>query len=192
MSLPQDEASDYGGVVINPASELGKELLKWEQHQTHLVPRGKSPGNPYVFRMFPKMVYRATERQGKAICIEPMPAPYDFDKPDQFERACLAVETFNRSNQKIVGDESELAVAKNDGWRDSPTDAIAALLDRKRAIADAAAEVAFHAQRMSEQARAELSAADASTDEHVVDVTPQRKRGRPVVKKTHAVTGASV
>lgn len=186
MELPKDEAAD-GGIVINAHSELGKEYLKWEQHQTYLVPRGKSPGNPYVYRPFPAMVYKAIERQGKVICMDPMPAPHDFERADQYERACLSVDTFNKSCQKIVHDDSERAIAFNDGWRGSPKDAIEALHERNKQIATAAAEVAYHAQRMSEQAKAELAEADASTDEHVTDVKPIMKRGK-AAKGTHAVS----
>lgn len=42
-------------VVINPESELGRELAKWNK--------------PYRFEMFPKMVYRAIKKEnGKVVC----------------------------------------------------------------------------------------------------------------------------
>jgi hypothetical protein len=46
-------------VVINPESELGKELAKWNK--------------PYRFEAFPKMVYRAIKRDnGKVQCGDPV------------------------------------------------------------------------------------------------------------------------
>lgn len=173
------------GVVINPNSELGRELAKWEQHPTQytngLDNEGNpiQPGNPYQYRPYPSMLYLAHERQGKAICMVPAPHPHEYEKADQFERAILAAETFNASCQKIVRNADEMSKAKNEGWRESPTLALEALEARRLAVSTAAAETAFHAKRMTAQARSELAAADASTHEHVVDVKPARKRGRP-------------
>lgn len=46
------------GVVINPESELGKELAKWEK--------------PYVYVPFPRMVYKAFKRDnGRIECGNP-------------------------------------------------------------------------------------------------------------------------
>jgi hypothetical protein len=43
------------GVVVNPESELGRELAKWNK--------------PYRFEMFPKMLYRAVKKEnGKVVC----------------------------------------------------------------------------------------------------------------------------
>lgn len=184
------------GVVINPSSEYGKELLKWEQHRTKYVPEqddnGDSvpPGNPYVYRHFPLMLYKAQKSAtGRVECLRPAPEPYAFERADQLERAILAVETFNRSCQRIVKSEGEEARAKADGWRDSPKAALDHFEALEQDMARAAAEAAYAAKGMTAKAKAELAEADAATHEHVVDVVAARNpRGRPK-KGSHAVTG---
>jgi hypothetical protein len=175
-----DEAP--GGVVINPHSAYGKELRKWEQHRTDLVPRGTNPGNPYVFRPYPKMLYKA-QRQlgGQYVCMPPAPHPYDFAKPEEHQQAILAWESFNRSCTRIVKDESEERLAKGQGWAESPVLALERHEQDERAIGQAAAEAAFTARRMTEKSQAELVEAESSTYQHVTDVTgtPKARRGRP-------------
>lgn len=178
-----------GGMVINPHSTLGKELRKWEQHYSELTPRGTQPGNPYVYRAYPKMLYRAQTyaRTGQPSCLVAMPDPYIFDRPDMYEREVLAVESFNRSCQRIVHDESEERIAKGQGWADGPTEALDLFERQQQDIGRAAAEAAFHAKRMTDKAQREFAAAGEETHEHVVDVQG-KKRGR----KPKAVTGSGV
>lgn len=176
---PLDEENEYGGIVISPASELGKELRKWEQHHTYLVPPGTHPGNPYVFREFPKMLYKAQkQRNGQYACMLPAPVSYDYERADAYERAVLIKESFDKSCYRIVADETAERLAKGQGWAETIPAALELAEAHERAIADAAAEAAYAAQRMTEQARAELKAADAATHAHVVDVAPTLKRGR--------------
>jgi len=181
----EDEAP--GGIVINPHSALGKELRKWEQHHSELTPRGTQPGNPYVYRAFPKMLYRAQVygRTGQPSCLVAAPDPYMFDRNDIYEREVLAVETFNKSCQRIVHDESEERIAKGQGWAEGPTEALQVFERQQQDIGRAAAEAAFHAKRMSEQAQREFKSAGEETHEHVVDVQP-KKRGR----KPKAIAGS--
>jgi hypothetical protein len=61
-------------------------------------------------------------------------------------------------------------------------DALAQFEKEEQAIGDAAAEVAYAAQRMSAKAKADLAAADAATHEHVTDVVPKKRRRRYVRK----------
>ena len=175
------------GVVISPDSDLGRELAKWEQHHTRFVAEGAEPGNPYRYRPFPQMVYRAQLRKGKAVCMDPAPHPHTFEKSEQYEQAVLAAESFNRGCYRIVQSEDELRQAKNEGWRESIKDALDALEQRQQAIGDAAAERAYRDRGMSDRARAEVDAAERSTEAHVVDVQPKKKRGRPA-KGVTAVT----
>jgi hypothetical protein len=153
------------GLIITEESELGKELAKWEQHPGRIT---QNPGNPYKYRPFPKMVYKAIKRDdGRIVCND----PHD----EQFSRRC----------QFIVKSEAELEKANRDGWRNTPTEAMEYAEGLERDIAQAAAEAAFHAQRMSEKAQAELAKADAENFEHVTDVVPaKRGPGRP--RKTEA------
>src|SRR4051812_47198882 len=99
-------------LVINPHSELGKELRKWDQHRTHLVPPGTNPGNPYEFRPYPKMLYRAqSTRAGQKACFLPTPSPFGFEKADAYQIALLEKETFDKSCQRIVKSADEERIA---------------------------------------------------------------------------------
>ena len=178
-------------VQINPHSELGKELRKWEQHMTWLTPAGTRPGNPYVYRPFPKMLYRAERASnGQTTCVLPSPSPWDYPNPEELARQQLHQEGWNKQHQRIVNSESEMLIAKGQGWAESPSDALELYEQRQIAISDEAGRVAYQAKRMSDKAQRELKQADESTDAHVLDVKPVRKRGRPA-KGTKAVTAAT-
>lgn len=178
------------GVVISPDSELGRELCKWEQHRTKYVGEEQEPGNPYVYRPFPKMVYHAQKnRNGKVICCDVTPDATFYENMAQYERACLDVESFNRRCTKIVQSESEYLIAKGQGWCDNPTAALEQFEREEQAVAQAASEAAFLAKRMSEKAQAEFAAAADATDQHVTDLAnvPKARRGRP--KKAVVIAG---
>lgn len=169
------------GIVHNPDSPYGKELEKWEQHRTKYVREYDEhgnpgmPGNPYAYREYPKMLYKAKVHpiSGQALCMAPPPDPYAFERPDRYERAVLEAERFTGQCQVIVKNEEEERKLKNDGWRNSPADALARFETQQREIGNAAAE-RHHADRsMSEKARAEVAAVDASTSEHVPDPSAQ-------------------
>lgn len=177
-------------IIINPHSEMGKELRKWEQHRTDLVPRGTNPGNPYVYRPYPKMLYRAQKNHmGKVLCMDAAPHPYAFERPEQFERAMLAFEAFNKSCQKIVDDESQELLAKGQGWAESPQAALEAFETQEQAVGNAAAEVLAAARGMSANARGELATVERQTHEHVVDVKAKRKYTRKSKAKPVPVSG---
>lgn len=180
-------------MVISPAGELGKELRKWEQHHSKysITEDGNSqPGNPYVFRAYPAMLYRAQKREnGKVECLTAIPHPYASTTMEQHTRAVESAEAFNKSNQLIVQNEQERDRAFAQGWRVSPVEALRAFEALEQDIAQAAAEAAFTAKRMTPKAQDELAAADDTTHEHVVDITTVsagKKRGR----KPKAVTSA--
>lgn len=181
-------------VVINPASEWGKELRKWEQHPTKyaLDENGDmKPGNPYVFRPYPRMLYRARPNpQGQVVCLMAMPDTYAFQEANQYERAVLQVDTFNKSCQKIVESEDAERLACGQGWCVTPHLALARYEEEQQAIARAAAEAAHAAQRMTEKAKAELATAEASTHQHVTDVVgaSHKTRGRKPKSKAVAQT----
>lgn len=187
--LRPTEAEAPPSVVINPHSELGKELRKWEQHFSHLVPPGTNPGNPYRYQPYPRMLYKADRGEnGQPACVLPSPHPWNYPNPQDLERAQLAQENWNKGHQRIVRNEEEERIAKGQGWTNSPTTALELYEQQQKDIAEAAAQAAFRAVWMSDLARAELKDADASTDAHVVDVQPVRK-GWPKGKKRKAVTG---
>jgi hypothetical protein len=171
-----------GGLVINPHSALGKELRKWEQFRSELVPRGTSPGNPYVYRPYPKMVYVAQIDPVtlQAACLLPVPDPYSVATPDEYQRACLRVDSFNRSCTRIVADESEERIANGQGCAETPALALAQYEARQQAIGNAAAEAAFQARGMSATAQAEFKAAGESTHQHVTDIKGTKKGAKAV------------
>lgn len=152
-------------VVLNPESEIAKELAKWEK--------------PYRFEPFPAMVYKAFMRDnGQVMC---------GDNPLMHGGAIasLEAEAFTKQCQRIVRSEGELSRAWDEGWRTTPGAALEHYEQLQQSIAQAAAEAAFAIQRMTALAQAEYKAAELQTSEHVVDVV-KAKRGRPA----KAVTGS--
>lgn len=168
-------------VQINPASEYAKELRRWEQHNTLLAldENGEMhPGNPYTFRPYPMMLYRANiwPKSGQPMTQAPIPDPYQFDRADQLERAQLEADRFNKTCQMLVDNEDQERAEKNNGWRNSPAEAMARYEAVQREIGNAAAERHAADARMSEKAQREAAAADAATHEHVPDPTTPEVR----------------
>jgi hypothetical protein len=163
-------------MIIQPESELGKELAKWDK--------------PYIYRPFPKMLYRAQKINGKAICLMGEPSPWGYRDAAEHQQAILHAEAITKSNQMIVQSEDEMKKARESGWRESPDEALAHLEALEQDIGRAAAEANFGARRMGELARREHQAATDSTHEHVVDVKPKRKYTRKSKAAPVAVTGS--
>lgn len=154
------------GVVRTGETEYDKELAKWEK--------------PYRFEMFPKMVYKAVKKpNGKVVCMEPPPPRLGFATDAEYLAAEAAALALQGQCARIVRSEDEYLKAKGQGWCENASEALAQFEREEQAIGDAAAEVAFAAQRMSGKAQAELAAADAATSAHVVDVL------RPPTKRSH-------
>lgn len=167
-------------VVIAPHSALGKELRKWEQHITHLTPAGTRPGNPYVYRPFPKMLYKAEKhpQSGQPVCVMANPHPWHYASADELQHAQNMQASWNTNHQRIARDEGEEALAKGQGWANSPAEALE-LFERSRIdISRVAAEANYTAARMGDQAQREWKEAADATADHVVDVQG-KKRGRP-------------
>lgn len=108
------------------------------------------PGRRYEFQEFPKRLYKAKDAQGR-----------------EFESVEAA-------------DENEERNLLSRGFRAGQDKAIDALLEQQHDVAEAAANRAYHEQRMSEKARAEAQAADEATPNHLPEIpeTPIRPRGR--------------
>ena len=171
-----------GGLVINAHSALGKELRKWEQFRTELVPRGTNPGNPYVYRPYPKMLYVAQidPTTLQAACLLPLPEPYAFATAEEYQRACLRVDSFNRACTRVVGDEREERIANGQGCAETPAAALATYEQHQQAIGNAAAEAAYQARGLSARAQAEFHAAGESTHQHVTDVKGTKRGAKAV------------
>lgn len=167
------------GVIINPESELGKELQKWEQFPRTGVDGTVYPaGNPYVFRPYPKMLYKAQAwKNGKALCFAPPVSPYGWRDGNEHQQAQIEADAFTRSCQRIVKDEGEHGIAKGQGWCETPQEAQAQHEARLDALAREAAEAAFAANRMGEGARREFDAATDATEHQIADVPAPKRQG---------------
>ena len=63
-----------GGFRINPDGQEAAELRKHEQFPTYYT-GAEGPGNPYRYRPFPKMLYRAElTESGKVACGAEQPS----------------------------------------------------------------------------------------------------------------------
>ena len=152
-------------VIISPESELGKELQRWE------TPKRQGGMNANGYEPFPKMVYKAIERQGRAIVNDPTD------------------ESVGAQCQHTAMNEAEYERLKRQGWSDHPLEALEAWEAERQRWANEAANANYHAQRMTQNAQREYQAAQDATAEHVVDVQPRKKPGRKPKIQPVTVTG---
>lgn len=167
------------GISVVPGSNFAREVAKFEQFPT-IWTAGSAPGNPYTYRPYPKMLYRAEHYKGKAVCMATEPNARDFYDDNEFSRAAEDARRFTERCQMIVGNDSERSKAFENGWRESPAEAVAYLLERDGKHATEAAHRAHDDRNMGELAKRELAAVEAQTDGHLAEVPEQRRRrGRP-------------
>lgn len=159
-------------------TSYGKELAKWEQHRTRFTDDDNPPGNPYVFRMYPRMMFRAVKhpKTGQMVCMAVPPNPMLFTTPHEYDRACLDIERMNRECSRTVNSDEEFRIAKNDGWRESPALALETHEQQMCAVAEETARRHFSDQRLSPEAQAEAARIDASTEHQVPDVQTEQAR----------------
>ena len=150
----------YGTQYISTASEMGKELLKFEQ-------AGYNPkNNPY-----PTTLFKALKREdGVVKCMDSMPSPYGWINDAQYAKEVTRVESFNRQCQREVPSLEAEKAAYAEGWRDTPNGAMEAHEKLERWIGDEAAKRAHQDRSMSERAQKEIAVAEAATPEHVAEV----------------------
>ena len=178
MSVNQETHPEYNaepGIAIVPGSNYAKHMQQFEQFPGKY---GNNPGNPYTYRPFPKMLYRAEEYNGAVRCMAAPPDSYEFKDDREYDRARQSAEKFTARCQRIVQDEREMQKAMEDNWRESPDEAVKALEARRRAHSDAEAERAYADRNMSEAAKREIAAAAAETDGHLAEVkeAPRARR----------------
>ena len=170
------------GIVVVPGSNYAKVMEKFEQFPSKY---GSNPGNPYTYRPFPKMVYRAEVWQGKPVCMAAPPDPMAFPNPNDFHRAEESSRRFSERCQRIVKDESEYQIAMENGFRESPGEAVEYLEARQRAESNAAAERNYADRNMSEKAKVEateeVKRIFSEEGRHAGEVPekPRKRRGRP-------------
>jgi hypothetical protein len=164
------------GLVLTPGSKEVREYARFEQFHSKFTV-GTQPGNPYVKREFPKMVYRAERYSGtgKLACMAAPPDPSEFKDPREAEHAQVLAQRFTERCQLIVQDEREYSRAMESGYRPSPKEAVEHAEAREDSIARATAERLYQDQHLSESARAEAEEVTAAAGgAHVPEITGQR------------------
>lgn len=154
----------YGGIAISTATPMGKELESWETKNR--IPGWRPENNQY-----PKMLYRARKREdGKVICLEPNHVDSPLLTPEQNARMAAHVEASNRAAMIEARTEEHERQLEAQGWCGSPKAALEAIEKYERMIGDEAARLAHADRNLSEKAKAEKEAYEASTPEHVAVV----------------------
>ena len=145
-------------VVVSPDSELGKELAKWNV---------KRP-----FSQYPRMLYMAKKRPDGIVSVQETDDRIFGNNPG-------AADAWTATCQKVVKDEYEEQRALEAGWRKSQAEALEHHERREQYKGNVAAHRLHEDRNMSEAAKAEAAAVEASTEEHVPEIPEKRKRGRP-------------
>ena len=159
----------YDGRPVSTATELGKEVLKFEK--------------PYTHQHYPKMLYKASITPGGQVRVCEVQPDTRVNLMDgaALERERERILRFDAGNQLTVRDDDEYKAALNAGWRDNPTDALEHYEARERAIGNAAAERAASDSKMSEKAQAEVAEADQATEFHLPEI-PEKPKKRKFFK----------
>jgi hypothetical protein len=145
-------------VVITPDSDEAKERAKWEQHSDRFGP----PGNPYVYREYPRMLYRARRRDdGQLMVIDP------------------TNEQWSRGSYAIAHNEHELEKLMGQGWRKTQQEALEYAHGLEEDISDAAAHRAYEDRNMSDKAKVESVQVEEASGLHVPEIPQKKRRGRP-------------
>lgn len=177
----QETAEGYNrepGIVVTPGSNFAKEVSRFEQFPSQYT-AGSAPGNPYTYRPYPKMLYRAQHYNGKASCMATVADQGEYKDYREYERAVEMADRFTAKCQRVVGSEEERARAMEDGWRESPQEAIDYLIARDAAVGKEAAHRNYDDRNMSELAKREIAAAEAASDgQHVAEIPRARVDGR--------------
>jgi len=141
-------------VVIAPESELGKELAKWD------APKREGGMRCDGYEPYPALVYKADRYpgNGKVMCMHPLVGTGDV-VADAFSARCY----------KEVKNGEEHERAAREGWKNTQREAVEAFEKAATAEADAAANAAYHAARMSERAQQEFADAQDAAEFHAPD-----------------------
>lgn len=169
--------------LVNPESPETKEMVKWEQFPSKWT-LGAAPGNPYQYRPFPAMVYRAHQipaphlGAGKLAVSLGEPEFYGFRDQQEWERARESAARFTTSCQRIVNDEAELSRAMEDGWRPTPGEALAHAEARANVISHETHKRQSADSAMSEGARAEAEQFERENFGHQPEIPTAAARKR--------------
>jgi len=176
------------GIAVIPGSRAAREYAKFEQFHSRFT-TGAAPGNEYRFREYPLMLYKASKWRGVVACIATVGPEEEYRDPRERERQEEAAIRFTAANQTIVKNDAEKARAFEQGFRDTPDDAVAFVLRRDDAIAKETAHRKYDDRNMSDAAKAEIRAVEAEVEDNVPEMprAPVR-RGRPKGSKNKKTT----
>lgn len=139
-------------VVVVPGTPYAEEIRKWEYADFKI---GDDPGlrGPRVYQEFPKMLYKAGRNERNQIAL---------------------------IGREIAEDAEHERRLNSRGFVFGPAEAIEEAERQEREVAKLAANRAYQERTMSESARAEAEAYDASVSGHVAEIPEApKKRGRP-------------
>lgn len=184
----QDTHPEYNaqpGIVITPGTRYANEMMKFEQFPGKY---GNNPGNPYVKREYPKMLYRARRLNGGGapVSIAAQPNPNQFASTDEATRMAELVRVFNEENTLTVENESQRQRAMENGWRESPGEAVEAFHAKEKAISNSAAERNYDDRNLGELAKREADAASkaaAAEGKHLPEVPEQPRAKRKYTRR---------
>jgi len=157
----------YNGVDVSTATELGKELLKWERKP------GYNPRN----HQYPMMLYRAVKcKDGVVRATMDEPSQYDYTKETMglMQRDMDACRSFNLANQKTVMTEDDHMIAKGQGWCESMAEAVEQCKQGEYRIQDAVADRLISDRNMSEKAQVEIRSHEAATEDLLPEIPVSR------------------
>jgi hypothetical protein len=162
------------GIAVIPGSPYAKEMARFESQSVGGFPAG----NPYKYRPFPKMLYKADRYNGAPACMAAPPDPYAYANPGEFARAEQLAHRFTERCQMTVNDEREYQRAMEGGWRESPAEAVAFLIERDKRDSTADAHREYEDRNMSEAAKREVAAERAARGGDPVPAMPEQPRSR--------------
>lgn len=168
------------GVAVIPGSPFAREMAKFESFPVG----GFSAGNPYRYRPFPKMLYRAERWNGSPACMAAPPNPWEMENVDKLRHLQNLAEKFTERCQMIVQDDREMQKAMESGWRESPEEAVAYLVQRGKDVSLLDAHREYEDRNLSEAAKNEVREERAARGGDPVPEMPAKRRGR----KPRAVT----
>lgn len=164
-------------VIWTEESKFVKEMAKHEQHQSKWTLGDLKPGNPYVYRPYPRMLYKAHKRDnGKYEVALPVSGRHLFLNDGDWQRHMDDVLRFNSECQKTVETEREHQKAREDGWMDSMTEALDFHKKLDDMVAKAAAERNYQDRNMSDGAKAEAAQFESEQFGHVAEIPTKAKR----------------
>jgi hypothetical protein len=177
--LNQEQDPRYNtepGLAIIPGSSYQKEMAKWEQFPDSKWALGQ-PGNAYVYRPFPKMLYKAERRNGKIACMEAAPDRYEYKDDRAFQFAEEAARRFTDKCQLTVHNDVEMSRAMEIGYRESPKEAEEFIAAKERGESKEIAHRNYDDRNMSENAKAEIAKAQDAVGEPLAEI-PEARRVR--------------